>query len=51
MTINQKVKVRIFGMGPYDAEVIGFGEVNGDTRITVRTAFGVCKVFPKEVQA
>ena len=50
MTIGQKVTVTLFGMGPYPAEVIGFGQVNGDTRIAVKTRFGVCKVFAKEVR-
>jgi len=50
MTIGQKVSVTLFGMGPYPAEVIGFGQVSGDTRITVKTQFGVCKVFAEEVQ-
>lgn len=51
MTIGQKVNVTLFGVGPYPAEVIGFGQVSGDTRITVKTQFGVCKALAREVQA
>lgn len=49
LEIGQKVNATIFGMGPYESEIIGFKRIDDKILVRIRTNFGVCTLPVSEI--